>query len=115
MKVNETLTTLLEKVKGIANTENVVGEPIVVKDVTLIPISKVQIGFAAGGGDNDKDAAKKGGGGAGGGVSVTPIAVIVVRDGQEARLLWLNKEEKSLNKILDMIPNVMDRVLPDKK
>lgn len=115
MKFNETLATLLDKVKALAKTETVVGDPIVVKDTTLIPISKISIGFATGGGEHSVEERKSGGDGAGGGISVTPIAVIVVTEGKDSKLLWLEKEDRSVNKLLDLVPTILDRLVPEEK
>jgi len=116
MKVNETISILLEKVKTLAKTENVVGEPIIAGSTTLIPISKIQVGFVAGGQNgNSKELQKKESDGAGGGISIVPIAVIVIKDGQESRLLWLDKQEKSLNKILDLVPELLEKFNTEKK
>lgn len=115
MTFNDTLATLLEKVKTIAKTETVVGDPIVVKDTTIIPISKIRIGFATGGGEHGVENNKSGGDGAGGGISVTPIAVVVITEGKESKLLWLEKEDSSVNKLLDMVPGILDRIIPEDK
>ncbi len=115
MKINDTLAILLDKVKALAKTETVVGDPIVVQDTTLIPISKISIGFATGGGEQGVNDKKSGGDGAGGGISITPIAVVVVKEGKDSKLLWLEKENSSVNKLLDLVPNILDRLAPEEK
>lgn len=115
MKFNDTLATLLDKVKALAKTETVVGDPIEVKDTTLIPISKISIGFATGGGEHGTENNKSGGDGAGGGISVIPIAVVIVKEGKESKLLWLEKENSSVNKLLDLVPGILDRIAPEDK
>jgi uncharacterized spore protein YtfJ len=115
MKLNETLSVLLDKVKVLAKTETVVGDPIVVQDVTLVPISKISIGFATGNAEKGKEDKKNGGEGAGGGISITPLVVVVVKKGQESRLLWLEKEDRSINKLLDLVPGILDKVFPEDK
>ncbi|MFA6618650.1 MAG: spore germination protein GerW family protein [Candidatus Neomarinimicrobiota bacterium] len=114
MTFNDTLATLLDKVKALAKTETVVGDPIVVKDTTLIPISKISMGFATGSGEHGAETRKNGGDAAGGGVTITPIAVVVVSEGKDSKLLWLDKQDGSLNKLLDLIPGIMDRIAPEK-
>lgn len=114
MKVNETLSTLLDKVRVLAKTETVVGDPITVQDVTLIPISRISVGFAAGSGETGKEQ-KSNGEGAGGGISITPLVVVVVKEGQDSRLLWIEKENRSVNKLLDLVPGILDRLAPEKK
>ncbi|MDZ7797640.1 MAG: spore germination protein GerW family protein [Candidatus Marinimicrobia bacterium] len=113
MKVNDTLSTLLDKVRTLAKTETVVGDPIVVQDITLIPISRISVGFAAGSAEQGVESKKNGSEGAGGGITITPLVVVVVKKGQESRLLWLKKEDRSLNKLLDLVPDILDRVLPE--
>ncbi len=115
MKLNDTLATLLDKFKVLAKTETVVGDPIVVKDTTLIPISKISIGFATGGGEHGTDDRKSGGDGAGGGISVTPIAVVVIKEGKDSKLLWLEKGDRSINKLLDLVPTILNRIAPEEK
>jgi len=115
MTINDTLAILLDKVKALAKTETVVGDPIVVKDTTLIPISKISIGFATGGGEHGVNDQKSGGDGAGGGISVTPIAVVVIKEGKDSKLLWLEKENSSVNKLLNLVPNILDRLIPEEK
>lgn len=115
MKVNETLSTLLDKVRALAKSETVVGDPIVVQDVTLIPISKISVGFAAGSAEQEKSPRKNGGEGAGGGITITPLVVVVVKKGQESRLLWIEKEDRSVNKFLDLVPGILDRFVPEVK
>ncbi|MDD3966820.1 MAG: spore germination protein GerW family protein [Candidatus Marinimicrobia bacterium] len=115
MKVNDTLSTLLDKVRALAKTETVVGEPIIVQDVTLIPISRISVGFAAGSAEQDKQPGKKGGEGAGGGISITPLVIVVVKKGQESRLLWIDKEDRSINKLIDLVPGILERFAPQVK
>ncbi|MEA2078233.1 MAG: spore germination protein GerW family protein [Candidatus Marinimicrobia bacterium] len=115
MKFNETLATLLDKFKILAKTETVVGDPIVVQDTTLIPISKISIGFAIGGGEHGTDDKKSAGDGTGGGISVTPIAVVIVKEGKDSKLLWLEKGDGPVNKLLDLVPEILDRIAPENK
>ncbi len=115
MKFNDTLATLLDKVKAIAKTETVVGDPIVVNDTTLIPISKISVGFATAGREHGADDRKSGGDGAGGGISITPIAVVVISEGKDSKLLWLEKEDSSVNKLLNLVPSILDRIVPEEK
>ncbi|MDD3716290.1 MAG: spore germination protein GerW family protein [Candidatus Marinimicrobia bacterium] len=115
MKVNDTLSTLLDKVRALAKSETVVGDPIVVQDVTLIPISRVSVGFAAGSAERENLPRKNGGEGAGGGITITPLVVVVVKKGQESRLLWIEKEDRSVNKFLDLVPGILDRFVPEVK
>ena len=48
MNLDTMAAVLLEKLKGIAQTDTVVGQPIVADGVTLIPVSRVSVGFGLG-------------------------------------------------------------------
>ena len=73
MSLPEVLKTALDQIQHIAKTETVFGEPMIAGQVTIIPVSKISIGFAAGG--NTKTS---GGAGTGGGVSIVPVAFITI-------------------------------------
>ena len=74
----------LDKIKQMADSNTVVGEPITTPDGTvIIPISKVSYGFASGGSDLPAKQTQKDlfGGGAGAGVTITPVAFLTVSNG----------------------------------
>ena len=75
MAIEDVIRTMLHELREIVKTETVVGEPLVVGDVTIVPVSKISFGFGAGGGQGEKD---DGGSGTGGGGSVQPVAFIVI-------------------------------------
>lgn len=82
-EIFEMMGTSLEKVKEIAGTETVIGDPIYTPTGTMIlPVSKLSMGFASGGIDSTSKKQEKPrssfGGGGGTGVTVTPIAFLVV-------------------------------------
>lgn len=101
----------MDKLKEMVDVNTIVGEPIKVDEkTTIIPISKVSFGFASGGSDlpskNPKDLF---GGGSGAGVSIQPIAFMVVTDG-EAKLLQLSINASAPNAVINMIPDVVDKI-----
>ena len=78
-KLNEIMDSTVEKIKSTVNADTIIGKPINSADgSTIIPVSKVAYGFAAGGSDFssqkgiDKDMF---GGGNGAGVSITPVEI----------------------------------------
>ena len=53
--LNDLMRSAMEKVREMADTNAIVGQPITTPDgVTLIPISRVSLGFGCGGGDYGK-------------------------------------------------------------
>ena len=72
--LSDLMRTAMEKVHEMVDTKSIVGEPIVTADgVTLIPISRVSVGFGSGGGDYGKTG-QSFGGGSGAGVKIDPVA-----------------------------------------
>ena len=102
-KVDEVMDRLMKGMGGFLSTKTVVGEPLQVGDATLIPL--VEVSFARGAGTGTAEKRGTGGGGMGG--KMTPSAVLVIRDGK-TRLINI-KNQDSMTKILDMIPDVVNR------
>jgi len=110
--IEELLKSVLPELRQMAKAQTVVGDPITAGDSTVIPISKVSVGFGGGGG---KQGESEGGSGAGGGAMIEPIAFIVVTDGK-VQLLPLTSKDTTIGKVIDLVPDILNRVgLKDKK
>lgn len=110
-KVQGLLGSSLEKIKEMVDANTVVGTPITSPDGTLlIPVSKISYGFASGGSDLPTKA-NNGlfGGGSGAGINITPIAFLVIAGG-EVKLLQLTAKPDSKDKLVDMVPGLVDKV-----
>jgi len=105
MSLPDVIKAALDQVQLIARTQTVVGEPISAGGVTLIPVSKVSIGFAAGGSQQEKP----GGAGTGGGVSVTPVAFVSVSEGK-VQVHTLDKSDLDLGKLLALAPDLVEKL-----
>lgn len=106
MAIENVVQTMLHELREIVKTETVVGEPVVVGDVTIIPVSKISFGFGAGGSQSEKD---DGGSGTGGGGSVQPVAFIVIQKGK-AQLLSLDDKSMSIGDLLKYAPGVLEKI-----
>ena len=123
-KVNDLIETSLAKIRELAGTETVVGNPIYTPNGTLIlPVSKISMGFATGGLDLGKKKDKAGeekkdgsyGGGGGTGVTVTPVAFLVVSAEGKIDLIPITdaKTEGTLDKVTTLIersPEILKRL-----
>ena len=103
---------MLHKIREMIDANTVMGTPVTTPDgTTIIPISKVSIGFGGGGSDF---ATNKGGnpfgGGAGGGVKVTPGAFIVVSEGNVRMLPVAQAANTTADRLVEMIPDTLDKV-----
>ena len=105
----------LAKVRDMISVNDVVGDPIVTADgVTIIPISKVSVGFGGGGSDfvskNPNKQDNPFGGGVGGGVKVTPIAFIVIKGDSVRMLPVATPANTTPDRIVEMVPAVLDNI-----
>ena len=110
---NSVMTSLLKGVDSVLSTKTVVGEPIHVGDTILVPLVDVSFGVGAGAWakEGNGNANCNSGGGLGG--KITPSSVVVLKDGH-AKLVNV-KNQDVVTKVLDMVPDVLDRFTKDKK
>ena len=115
-KLEALVRSAMDKVKELSEAETIVGKPIETSDgTTIIPVSKVSFGLASGG--SDLGAEKKGfGGGSGAGVTISPMAFIVIRNG-ETKLLQMTTTTPYQNAVVNVVPEVVDKIIDfiDKK
>ena len=99
--LSDLMRTAMEKVHEMVDTKSIVGEPIVTADgVTLIPISRVSVGFGSGGGDYGKT----------GQVKIDPVAFLVIKDGVTRVMPVAVPPISTVDRVIDLVPEVMDRV-----
>ena len=109
------LENTIAKIREMVDVNSVVGDPITTPDgVTIIPVSKVSVGFGGGGSDFVSRNANKQenpfGGGAGGGVKVTPIAFLIIKDGAVRMLPVATPANTTADRLVEMVPDVLDKV-----
>ena len=100
----ETVDALFSGINGVVSSKTVVGDPIHIGDTIILPL--VDVSFAVGAGSFSGDQKEKGAGGLGG--KMTPSAVLVIQNGT-TRLVNI-KNQDAVTKILDMIPDAIDRI-----
>ena len=89
-KVGAVLDVTVDKMRAMADSSTIIGDPIVVDGITMIPVSKVSYGFASGGSDFASSKNTHAGlfaGVGGGGMTVTPVAFITVNGKGEVNVL----------------------------
>lgn len=116
--LSELMNSTLSNIEDLVKVNNIVGEPIVTPDgITLIPVSKVSFGFGGGGGDFQNGSRGNFGGGSAAGVKIEPIGFLVIKDGS-VRMVNITPAKNSVDKALELVPQVLDRVdrfIDDKK
>lgn len=113
--IEEIIDTAFLRLKNMADADTVVGKPIETADGgVVIPVSKVSVGFVAGGGEYSEVtlAGKKPegkdfpfAGGSGAGLCVTPVAFVVVADG-ETKMFAID-QKSPMQKLWEMVPEVV--------
>ncbi len=102
-KINATVTSLFQGMENVISSKTVIGEAIHVGDTIILPL--IDISFGLGAGATSEEKKDKAMGGIGG--KMTPSAVLVIQDGK-TRLVNV-KNQDTITKILDMIPEAIDR------
>ncbi|MEG1972893.1 MAG: spore germination protein GerW family protein [Oscillospiraceae bacterium] len=105
--VSELLEETLKNLKGFVNADVVVGKEIVTADgTTIIPVSKVAMGYGVGGGSPEK---LKFGGGSGGGITVSPMGFLIIKDGN-IRLMQFSAADNTADRVISMVPEAINKV-----
>ena len=117
--MSQTLSNMIEntltKIKDMISVNDVVGSPITTPEgVTIIPISKVSVGFGGGGSDFvSKNANKQEnpfGGGVGGGVNVTPVAFIIIKGDSIRMMPVAAPANTTADRVVELVPDVLDKI-----
>ena len=107
------LENTIAKIREMVDSNSVVGEPIATVDgVTIIPISKISVGYVGGGSDFTPKSGQNDvfGGGVGGGIKVTPIAFLVIKDGNVRMLPVAVPANTTADRLVEMIPDTLDKI-----
>lgn len=110
--LSDVINVSLEKIRTMADANTVIGNPInTPSGVTIIPVSKVSIGFGSGGTDIPaKNGGTPFGGGAGAGVTIQPVSFLIVK-GESVRMLPIAEPASgSIERIIEQLPELLDRV-----
>ena len=109
------LDSTIAKLREMVNANTVVGEPITTGDgITIIPVSKISIGFGGGGSDfvskNLNQHENPFGGGLGAGVKVTPVAFLVINQGNVRMIPVATPANTTADRLVEMVPDTLDKI-----
>lgn len=111
MNLTDNVKAIFQEMEDFLTTKAVVGEPIEVGAVTLIPVIDVTFGMGTGGGTGEgvkSDIKQKGGSGAGLGARISPTAVIVIKE-EDISVIPINGHG-GLERLIDMVPDVVKKI-----
>ena len=104
---NSNLDSLFSKMENFISTKTVVGDPITVGDITMLPLIDVSFGVGAGASGNKGEKDSKGKNLGGLGAKIAPSAILVIQNGT-TKLVNV-KNQDGITKILDMIPDFVNK------
>ena len=104
------MDTTMDKMRTVVDADTIIGTPINVGSITLVPVSKVSFGVATGGSDfSTKTQSGMFGGGGGAGVSIAPIAFIAIT-GDNVKLLPLYSDVSAVERAIAMTPEMIEKI-----
>lgn len=115
--LSNVVDSLMKGMSAVVSTKTVVGEPKVIGDTIIVPLIDVSFGCVAGASVNATD--KKNGGTGSFWGKETPSSILVIKNGQ-TKLINV-KNQDTITKIIDLVPDLVDRIttpkeqMPDKE
>lgn len=107
--IKNIMDVTMDKLRAMVDANTIIGDPIVVGEITLIPVSKVSFGVATGGSDfPSKTQSGLFGGGGGAGVTLSPVAFIAVSGGN-VKMMPVYNEMSTAEKAIAMAPEVLEK------
>ncbi len=103
------IESLMKGMNAVVGTKTVVGDATQVGDTIILPLVDVTFGVGAGASAADK----KNGGGGGFSAKMSPCAVLVIKNGS-TKLVNI-KNQDTVTKVLDMIPDIVDKFTAPKE
>ena len=118
--VNELIENAMEKLKGLVDSSTVIGDKVETVDgTTIIPVSKVSVGYVVGGGEYADLSSRRVAnhfpmaGGSSGGMSVSPVGFLIEKNGE---LSFVNVENKTaFQTILNLFNTVLEKLKKEAK
>lgn len=106
--LNSNLEALFGKMENFVSTKTVIGEPVTIGDIIIVPLVDVTFGVGAASSDSSEEKNNKESGMGGLGARITPSAVMVMQKGT-VQLVDV-KNQNSVNKLIDMVPGIVSKL-----
>ena len=115
-ELNDIIKESLEGLRELGDVNSAIGDIITTPSgVTIIPVSKISVGFIGGGADYGQKkltGAQSFGGGSGSGISITPLAFLTIDQNSSVNLISIPKESTGIERIVSLIqqsPDIINR------
>lgn len=110
--ISDLLNVSMKCLNEMIDANTVIGTPITYNKTTIIPVSRVHLGFVSGGSDIKPNTHKEEplfGGGTGGGLSLSPIAFLVIAE-DKIELISIDSSTHIAEKLMELFPKAVDKI-----
>tara|TARA_B100001250_G_scaffold409020_1_gene432504 strand:+ start:1106 stop:1489 length:384 start_codon:yes stop_codon:yes gene_type:complete len=104
-QIEQIIERVMSELHQIVKTETVIGEPLQTGSITIIPVSKISFGFAAGSGKKEHSQS-----GTGGGATVEPIAFLVIDETGKIQVTPISDRETSIGHLVELVPEAFEKI-----
>jgi len=112
-RLEELASAIITQLKEIADSDTVIGKQVTMGNKSVVPVTRVMVGFGVGGGEGQEGETKSGfGGGGGGGVRVEPVGFIII---EEDKVSFLPTGRTKYEGIISAIPELITKLTDLKK
>ena len=116
-RVSDIIKSSLDGIKGFTDMESVIGSAIhTPSGVTVIPVSRISVGFAGGGvdfGSKKANSNQNFGSGSGSGISITPIAFLTIDSNANINLIHINNNADAgierISSLIEHAPEIIQK------
>jgi uncharacterized spore protein YtfJ len=107
-RLEELASAIISQLKEIAASDTVVGRQVTMGNKSVVPVTRVMVGFGVGGGEGQESEVKGGfGGGGGGGVRVEPVGFIII---EEDKVSFLPVGKTKYEGLVAAIPELITKI-----
>jgi uncharacterized spore protein YtfJ len=112
-KLEGLASSIMTQLKDISSSDTIIGKQVTMGNKSVVPVTRVVVGFGVGGGEGEEAGTKSGfGGGGGGGVKVEPVGFIII---EEDKVSFLPTGRTKYEGIIQAIPDLITKLKDMKK
>jgi len=92
------------------STETIFGEPMVINNVTLIPVQSVSLGFESGVGTGKASKGEGHGTGSGAGAMLRPVAIVAISEAGEVHVYNFKGFSSLVETVVEHLPEAVSKI-----
>ncbi len=109
--IADIMSVTLQKIKEMVDVNTIIGDTITTQDgTTIIPVSKLAMGFGTGGSEFGSKTPGNFGGGGGAGINITPVAFLIVSNGNVKMLPVSPPAGTTVDRMVERVPEIVDKI-----